>query len=65
VEIGCFLGLLNNSISVVEGLELFKVYWLLFTARFNTHKFYVLPIQCIYVCCMDLRTKSDYFPIQH
>jgi hypothetical protein len=28
-------------------------------------KFYVLPIQCIYVFCMDLRTNSDYPPIQH
>jgi hypothetical protein len=36
-----------------------------FTARFNIHKFYVLPTQCIYVFCVDLRTNSDYFPIQH
>jgi len=28
-------------------------------------KFYVLPTQCIYVFCVDLRTNSDYFPIQH
>jgi hypothetical protein len=35
------------------------------TARFNNHKFYVLPTQCIYVFCVDLRTNSDYFPIQH
>jgi len=33
--------------------------------QFNIHKFYVLPTQCIYVFCVDLRTKSDYFPIQH
>jgi hypothetical protein len=32
---------------------------------FNIHKFYVLPTQCIYVFCMNLRTNSDYFPIQH
>jgi hypothetical protein len=31
------------------------------TARFNIHKFYVLPTQCIYVFCVDLRTNSDYF----
>jgi hypothetical protein len=24
-----------------------------------------LPTQCIYVFCVDLRTNSDYFPIQH
>ena len=35
------------------------------TTRFNIHKFYVLPTQCIYVFCVDLRTNSDYFPIQH
>jgi len=36
-----------------------------FTARYGLNldiKFYVLLPQCIYV---DLRTKSDYFPIQH
>jgi hypothetical protein len=33
-------------------------------ARFNIQQFYVLPTQCIYVFCVDLRTNSDYFPIQ-
>jgi len=28
-------------------------------------QFYVLPTQCIYVFCVDLRTNSHYFPIQH
>jgi hypothetical protein len=37
----------------------------IYTARFNIHKFYVLPTQCVYVFCVDLRTNSDYFPIQH
>ena len=32
--------------------------------QFNIHKSYVLPTQCIYVFCVDLRTNSDYFPIQ-
>jgi len=27
--------------------------------------FYVLPTQCIYVFCVDLRTNSDYFTMQH
>jgi hypothetical protein len=35
------------------------------TARFSIHKCYVLPTQCIYVFCVDLRSNSDYFPIQH
>jgi len=26
--------------------------------------FYILPTQCIYVFCVDLRTNSDNFPIQ-
>jgi len=34
------------------------------TTRFNIRQFYVLPTQCMYVFCVDLRTKSDYFPIQ-
>ena len=35
------------------------------TSKLNIHKFHVLPTQCIYVFCVDLRTNSDYFPIQH
>jgi len=33
--------------------------------QFNIQQFYVLPTQCIYVFCVDLRTNSDYSPIQH
>ena len=33
--------------------------------QFNIQQFYVLPTQCIYVFCVDLRTNSDYFSIQH
>jgi len=33
--------------------------------QFNIQQFYVLPAQCIYVFCVDLRANSDYFPIQH
>jgi len=32
---------------------------------FNANKFHVLPTDSIYVFCVDLRTNSDYFPIQH
>jgi len=35
------------------------------TTRFNMQQFYVLPPQCIYVFCVDPRTNSDYFPLQH
>jgi hypothetical protein len=34
------------------------------TAWFNVQQFYVLPTQCIFVFCMDLRTGSDYFTLQ-
>ena len=33
------------------------------TTRFNIHKFCLLPTQCIYVFCVDLRTNSDYFSL--
>jgi len=33
--------------------------------QFNIRQSYVLPTQCIYVFCVDLRTNGDYFPTQH
>jgi hypothetical protein len=33
--------------------------------RFNIHKPYVLPTQCLCAFCMDLRMNSDCFPTQH
>jgi len=33
--------------------------------QFNMQQFYVLPTQCIYMFCVDLRTNSIYFPMQH
>ena len=33
--------------------------------QFNIQQLYVLPTQCIYVFSVDLRTNSDYFPMQH
>jgi len=33
--------------------------------RFNIQQLYVLPTHCIYGFCVDLRTNSDYFLIQH
>jgi len=35
------------------------------TTNFNIQQFYVLPTQFMYVFYTDLRTNSDYFPIQH
>jgi hypothetical protein len=31
----------------------------LYTTRFNIKQLYVLPTHCIYVFCMDLRTKAN------
>ena len=39
--------------------------WIFIYRQFNIQQFYVLPTQCIYVFCVDLRTNSDYFPLQH
>jgi len=33
--------------------------------QFNIQQLYVLPTHCFCVFCVDLRTSSDYFPIQH
>jgi len=38
---------------------------LLYTTGFYIQKFFVLPTLCICWSCMDLRTNSDHFPIQH
>jgi len=37
----------------------------IYTARFNIQQFHVLTTQRIYVFCVDLRTNSHYFLIQH
>ena len=35
------------------------------TNRFNVQQFYVLPIQCIFVFYVDLRTNSELCHLQH
>jgi hypothetical protein len=57
----CFLGG-TKCIYVQRKLTLYSPVVTLCTTRFNIQKFYVLPTQCIYVFCTDLRTNSDYFP---
>jgi len=48
-------------------LGLFKAQWSLCVQyrQFEIQQFYVLSAQCIVVFYVDLRTNSDYFPIQH
>jgi hypothetical protein len=36
----------------------------IYTTSLNIQQFSVLPTQCIYVFCVDLKTNSNYFPIQ-
>jgi len=36
-----------------------------YSHRICIQQFYVLPTECIYVFCVDLRTNSDYFTVQH
>jgi len=57
----------QTSHVVATGLTLFKTQWLhtIYTTSCDIKKFFVLPTQCIYVYCVDLKTNSDYFPIQH
>jgi len=65
VNILSFVWFINGRLPAAErahvvGIDLITIC----TARFNVQKFYVLPTQCIYVFCVDLRTSSDYFPLQ-
>jgi hypothetical protein len=36
----------------------------LYTTRFNIKTFYIMPTECIYVFCMDVKANSDYLRIQ-
>jgi len=54
-----------EPIKVPQGLNYKTPVVILCTAKFNIQSFSVLPTQCFYVFCVDLRTNSDYFPIQH
>ena len=33
--------------------------------QFNIQQLYALPTNCIYVFCMDLKTNSDLYHLQH
>ena len=51
--------------------SLYSIDWLVFITETECvycavrSTFYVLPTQCIYVFCVDLRTNSDYFTVRH
>ena len=46
-------------------LYLLKPKTYLMYRKSNIQQFHVLPTRRIYVFCVDLRTNSHYFPIQH
>ena len=52
-------------------ISLYSINWLVFVTETECvycavrSTFYVLPTQCIYVFCVDLRTNSDYFTARH
>jgi hypothetical protein len=56
---------IRDLVTVLSDLNLYSPAVTVLAARLNTQQFYVLPTQCVYVFCVDLRTNSDYFPIQH
>ena len=52
-------------------ISLYSIDWLVFITELECvycavrSTFYVLSTQYIYVFCVDLRTDSDYFTVQH
>ena len=48
-----------------SGYYMYRTVVTICTAQFNIQQFYVLPTHAIYMFCVDLRTNSHYFPIQH
>ena len=73
LALNCFRCWLCSLICITATLQPCKGQWSLYVPpsghymyrQFNIQQFYVLPTHCIYVFCVDLRTNSDYFPIQH
>ena len=63
----CFMWIWEQTANI----SLYSIDWLVFITETECvycavrSAFYVLPTQCIYVFCVDLRTNSDYFTVQH
>jgi len=63
----CFVWVWEQTATV----SLYSIDWLVFITETESvycavrSTFYVLPTECIYVFCVDLRTNSDYFTVQH
>ena len=60
-------------LAYIDNYRTYRAQWSLYVPysghyiyrQFNIQQFYVLPTQYIYVFCADLRTNTDYFPVQH
>jgi hypothetical protein len=59
-DVSADAGSLYNKAAVID-VTVIGTPWIR-TTRFKIREFYVLPTQCIYVFCVDIRTNSDYFP---
>ena len=63
----CFVWIWEQTVII----SLYSINWLVFVTETESvyctvcSTFYVLPTQCIYVFCVELRTNSDYFTVQH
>jgi hypothetical protein len=57
--------LLDRAVRYMAVLSTLQPYGHYMYHQFNIQQFYVLITQCIYGFCTDLRTNSDYFPLQH
>ena len=60
-----YCNLWKSTFTISHGTTMLKCNGHCVNRKFNIQQFYVLPTQCIYVFCVDLRNNSHYFPIQH
>jgi len=58
------ISLHNTDWFLYDTFDLLKTRGHYMYRQFNIQQFYVPPTQCIYAFCMDLRTKSHYFPTE-
>jgi len=56
----CWVAIFETVLLTVQGSVV-----TICTTRLHTQKLYIQPTQYISVFYMDLRTNSDYFPLQH
>jgi hypothetical protein len=55
----------RQSHNVPKNINLLKPHGNYMHHKFNIQQFCVLPTERVYVFCVDFRTNSDYFTVQH